>query len=175
MNTPEFRDQGEGGVPRLDNSSLLYLIPAYTFSCHGKVTQWGACVESRGGWNRYTIFFYVFRPSTDPAQPNCYSQVGRNTIMDTVPEKCCVTLDVQSVDQISVQPGDVVGFRPQSSNSVNVGIEIDISVTGITTWDVTEKVATGEATCLYTASEGNPPTSTSVAPVITAVVGETCV
>ena len=95
--------------------------------------------------------------------------------MDAIPEKGCVTLDVQSVDQISIQPGDVVGFQPQSSNSVKVGIEIDVSVTGVTTWGVTENVATGEATCLYTASEGNLPTSTLVAPVITAVVGETCV
>ena len=173
QNTPVYRDQGGLAVLRLENDNL-YLIPAYTFSCHGNVTQWGACVEREGGGERYTIIFSVYRPS-GPALPNCYSLVGSNVLADAAPTDSCVTLDVP-VDQVSVQPGDVVGVIPMSNNDDN-GIEIDISVTKITTWyfPINKFVIGNIGPCQYRLSDGNLPFSTSVAPVITAVVGEPCV
>ena len=175
QNTPVYGDQGGGSeVPTLENDNL-YLIPAYTFSCHGNVTRWGACVEKGGETERYTIIFYVFRPS-DSALPNCYSLVGSNTLVDATPTDSCVTLDVPT-DQISVQPGDVVGVIPISNNDNN-GIEIDVSVTGVTAWYAKTTgliIIIGNTTCQFRVSDGNLPLSASVAPVITAIMGESCV
>ena len=173
QNTPVYGDQGGGGVARLENDNL-YLIPAYTFSCHGNVTLWRACVERVGRSERYTIIFYVFRPSVSTL-PNCYSLVGSNTLADATPTDSCVTLDVPT-DQISVQPGDVVGVLP-TSDSVNNGIEIDVSVTGVTAWYTpTNNFASGDGDlCQFRVSDGNLPLSALVAPVITAVVGEPCI
>ena len=176
QNTPVYGNKGGGGVPRLDNDNL-YLIPSYSFSCHGNVTQWRACVERGGGRERYTIIFYVFRRSTKLTLPNCYTQVGRtNTLTDAMPEHSCVTLDLASADQVSVQPGDVVGVLPMS-NKVDNGIEIDVSVTGVTAFYAPmSAVFDGSLECAFkTAPDGNLPSSVVSAPVITAVVGEPCV
>ena len=125
---------------------------------------------------RYTIFFSVYRPS-GPALPNCYTFVGSNTLLEAAPTDSCVTLDVP-VDQvsISVQPGDVVGVLPMS-NKVGNGIEIDVSVTGVTTWyfPINNFIIGDVGPCQYRVLDGNLRHSVSVAPVITAVVGEPCV
>ena len=173
QNTPVYGNKGGGGVPRLENDNL-YLIPAYTFSCHGNVTQWKACVERGGESERYTIVFTVYRPS-GPALPNCYDLVGSNILADAAPTDSCVTLDVP-VDQVSVQPGDVVGVIPMSNKTDN-GIEIDISVTRVTTWytPINNLIIGGVGPCQFRVSDGNLPLSVPLAPVITAVVGELCI
>ena len=136
------------------------------------MTQWKACVERGGGGERYTIIFYVFRPS-DPALPNCYSLVGFNTLLDATPTDSCVTLDVP-IDQVSISVlGDVVGVIPMTNRDDN-GIEIDVSVTGVTAWyvPVNTFIIANVGPCVYRVSDGNLPLSASVAPVITAVVGK---
>ena len=180
QNTPEYGDkEGGEGVERLEEeverlqNDNVYLIPAYTFSCHGNVTQWGACIKERRD-NTYTIFFIVFRPSSDPALPNCYSLVGIDRLKDAIPTNSCVTLDVL-VNQTSVQPGDVVGISPMP-NRVSYGIEIDVNVTGITAWyGSADNFIIGGDMCPYRVSDGNLNLSVPLAPVITAVVGEPCV
>ena len=173
QNTPEYGVQAgeEGGVIRLDR---LYLIPKYTFSCHGKVTQWKACVENRQGQEIYTIFFYVLRP-TSPAQPDCYSLVGIDRLIDAIPTDSCVTMDVL-VNQTSVQPGDVVGVIPMS-NTVSNGIKIDSSVTGGVAWHApVNSLTAGVGKCEFkTSPDGNMPFMVAAAPIITAVVGEPCI
>ena len=170
QNTPVYGNKGGAGVPRIAANNF-YLIPSYRFSCHGNVTLWGACVERGGSNEKYTILFYVIRPSK---LPNCYFQMGVNTVEDAMPENSCVTLDVPLVDQISVQPGDIVGVLPTSDRDDN-GIEVDANMIDVTahyapSYDLT---AVG-GTCPYNAGWGGnlSPVIMVGAPVITAVVGE---
>ena len=169
QDTPVFEDQGGEEVARLENDNL-YLIPAYTFSCHGDVIKWGACVESV---DRYTILFYVFRPS---GLPDCYTLVGTDMLVNatTNVDVSCVTLEMFD-NPISVQPGDIVGVLPMS-NRVGNGIEVNVSVTGVTAWYASMRsFVNGGPSCAYkTAPDGNLPFTTTSAPVIGAVVGEPC-
>ena len=175
QNTPVYGDQGGGMEIQILENDNVYLIPNYTFSCHGNVTQWKACVESGGGGEKYTIIFSVLRPGSE--LPNCYSLVDYNTLsLDAAPTNSCVTLDVP-VNQvsISVQPGDVVGVLPMSVNTNNNnGIEIDVNVTGVTAWyaPVNNFMVADRSPCAYRILDGNLSLSISVAPVITAVVGK---
>ena len=169
QNTPEYGDEGEE-VASLENDNL-YLISAYTFSCHGNVTQWRACVEKTGV--RYDILFYVFRPSTDPALPNCYTQISEDLAENPTQNDSCFTLNIPQVNQTSVQPGDVVGVLSMS-NGTDDGIVLKSNVTGVTVWYApVDSVIVGGAMCPYkTAPDGNLPLLVMKAPVITAVVGE---
>ena len=96
-------------------------MPAYTFQCSGRVTEWRACVQP-GGMNndQYYIQFQVWRPSGS----ECYSLVGFNRPVgsdggDGVLSPPgnnnnqlhrCVVLSVTEDQQIEVQSGDVVGY-----------------------------------------------------------------
>ena len=169
QNTPEYG--GGGGLLRLANGNL-YLIPAYTFSCHGNVTQWRAYVKTGGGQDIFNIMFYVFRPSTDSTLPNCYFLVGIDRLVDAAPTGSSVILDV-SIDQLPVQPGDVVGVLPMS-NEVESGIKTDVTLSGVAAWYIPKNsIIAGDAMCPYkSAPDGNLPRLALTAPLITAAVGE---
>ena len=171
QNTPPYEDQGGGGVPRLENGNV-YLIPAYNFSCHGNVTLWGAYVERPWSGERYTIDFYVFRPSGS-SLPNCYSLIGTNSLVDARPSDGRVTLDVPVVEQISVQPGDVVGVLPVP-NVTDSGIVIDATINTVAAWHTPVRMLVANlGDCGYqVVVGGNLPSSVLSAPIITAVVGE---
>lgn len=167
-NTPPFQDQGDGGSA-LDSDNV-YLIPEYTFDCYGSVTQWGACVKN--DTTITNIAFNVYRPyGIYLPGTSCYSLVGSNTLMRTVPDDSCITLAVPAQDQISVQPEDVVGliFTP-SSNPV----EIDESIDTITVWHgPTSRLDSRNGTCAYRVGpDGNLDNTITGAPVITAMVGK---
>ena len=49
---------------------LQTIIPAYTFTCTGRVTEWRACVDSGATSERYYIQFQVWRPT---GVPGCYT------------------------------------------------------------------------------------------------------
>ena len=76
-NLPAFGDrQGDPdslGRPPADR--LQAIVPAYTFNCTGRVTEWRACVEPGGGRERYYIEFQVWRPT---GVLQCYRLVGLN-------------------------------------------------------------------------------------------------
>ena len=114
--------------------------------------------------DRHTIRFNIFRPSGDP---NSYTLIGNNSLLDARPSDGRVTLDVSVVEQISVQPGDVVGVHPMSNDDDN-GIEIGTANNTVTVWYTPQVMWTFN----LTPSDGNLPSSTVAAPVITAVVGK---
>ena len=91
-----------------------------------------------------------------------------------MPENSCVTLDVPLVDQISVQPGDIVGVLPMSDEH-NDGIEVDANMIDVTAYYAPSSSLTAVGTtCPYNAGSGGnlSPVVMVGAPVITAVVGE---
>ena len=108
-----------------DRDRFQAIVPAYTFQCSGRVTEWRACVQPGGMSNdQYYIQFQVWRPSGS----GCYSLVGFNRPVDSNegdeflsppgdsndPLHRCVVLSVTEEDQIQVQSGDVVGYYVDS-------------------------------------------------------------
>ena len=100
-------------------------MPAYTFQCSGRVTEWRACVDPGGGADQqYYIQFQVWRPTGNT--DGCYTLVGHNTPLQDArqpvdeflspsgdssdPLRRCVELSVRDTEQIEVQQGDVVGY-----------------------------------------------------------------
>ena len=129
-NLPAFGDRRFDadylGEPPADR--LQAIVPAYTFNCTGRVTEWRACVQPGGGGERYYIQFQVWRPT---GVPGCYSLVrydappeptfdGMGEVNNTDqllqpgerdgPLHRCVCLPVSEGEEIEFQPGDVIGY-----------------------------------------------------------------
>ena len=121
--------------PRLSphNDRFQAIVPAYTFQCSGRVTEWRACVHPGGNMlSQYYIQFQVWRST---GIDGCYELVGYNTKLnadriqesgnviiiyeggegvlvpgtDNAPDRC-VVLPVTESQQIEFQPGDVIGY-----------------------------------------------------------------
>ena len=116
---PQFRDRRGDGGGEPDRDRFQAIVPAYTFQCTGRVTEWKACVQPGGSANeQYYIQFQVWRPTANDVE-GCYELVDYN-----IPEaegflsppggsgtlRRCVVLPVRQSQQIEVQPGDVVGY-----------------------------------------------------------------
>ena len=136
-----FRDR-RGDNPRSevpDRDRFQAIVPAYTFQCSGRVTEWGACVQPGGPSSEaYYIQFQVWRPS---GPSGCYSLVGFNRPVGSnggegflsPPDGTddllgrCVELSVTEEEQIEVQSGDVVGYYVDhdndNQNDDNAGIQ----------------------------------------------------
>ena len=114
-------------------------MPAYTFQCSGRVTEWKACVQPGSNTDDlYYIQFQVWRPS---GGDGCYSLVGFNRPLNEDGEEGvlsspgntgdplgrCVELPVAEDQQIEVQSGYVVGYYVDhfkgSNNRTNGGIQ----------------------------------------------------
>ena len=114
-----------------ENDRLQAIVPAYTFQCSGRVTEWRACVHTSGNTvSQYYIQFQVWRST---GIEGCYDLVGYNTPLDAdmselsdsviiidgegyllpgrdnAPDRC-VVLSVRESQQIEFQPGDVIGY-----------------------------------------------------------------
>ena len=117
---PVFGTTNTRAIPDFDRFQAI--VPAYTFQCSGRVTEWRACVQP-GGFSdeRYYIQFQVWRPT---GIDGCYDLVGYNTPLDDEdseeflsppgdsgdPLHRCVVLPVRESQQIEFQAGDVIGY-----------------------------------------------------------------
>ena len=155
-------------------------MPSYTFTCHGNITLWGACLQPGGGAEeQYDIDFRVFRPSSDGV--GCYDLIGSNFLDDGDPDDtgdldhCLVLTDIPPEDQIQVQPGDVVGFfaiQYKNGDQRNGGIQLDLDIDTVTVWNTEILTIIDQNTCPYhIGGDGNLDSSSTGAPVITAEVG----
>ena len=62
------------------NDRFQAIVPAYTFQCSGRVTEWRACVQPGGSDNeQYYIQFQVWRST---GIDGCYELVDYNTPLD---------------------------------------------------------------------------------------------
>ena len=110
------------GRNRPDSDRFQAIVPAYTFQCSGRVTEWRACVQFGGSSDEhYYIQFQVWRST---GINGCYDLVGYNTPLDDKdseeflsppgnsndPLHRCVVLPVRESQQIEFQPGDVIGY-----------------------------------------------------------------
>ena len=186
-NIPVFQDQRDNPDQRdripLEPDRIQAIIPAYTFTCHGRVVQWGACVERGGGGERYDIDFQVLRrsPVSDPGV-DCYSLVGSNFIDNGRPNDPphrvdrCIVYDVPLEEQVLVQPGDVVGFFSDNVNRDDNrdGVQVVESRQDVVVYYRERDTipVTDPESCMFAVGPGQIDSSTVAAPVITAVVGE---
>ena len=117
---------------RPDRDRFQAIVPAYTFQCSGRVTEWRACVQPGGfSGEQYYIQFQVWRST---GIEGCYDLVGYNTPLDAEgsvvnsvviigtegflspprgnddPLDLCVVLPVTESQQIEFQSGDVIGY-----------------------------------------------------------------
>ena len=105
-----------------DRDRFQAIVPAYTFQCSGRVTEWRACVQPGGSSSQqYYIQFQVWRST---GIDGCYDLVGYNTPLDDEdseeflsppgdsddPLHRCVVLPVRESQQMEFQPGDVIGY-----------------------------------------------------------------
>ena len=73
----ELRDHISRNGIRPERDRFQAIVPAYTFQCSGRVTEWTACVEPGGSANeQYYIQFQVWRPTGNT--DGCYTLVGYN-------------------------------------------------------------------------------------------------
>ena len=137
-NLPEFGDSGGNRPPSNPGSDRRQaIVPAYTFQCTGRVTEWRACVQPGGmASEQYYIQFQIWRPTANGVE-GCYELVDYNIPLDDAreeemnitdstsiieaegflsppgdndPLRRCVVLPVRESQQIEFQPGDIVGY-----------------------------------------------------------------
>ena len=125
-----FGDSDDRDTP--DRDRFQAIVPAYTFQCSGRVTEWRACVLPGGmSSEQYYIQFQVWRRTASIDDGECYELVGSNTPQDgeNMPEflsppggggsnplNRCVVLPVREDRQIEFQSGDVVGYYVDYEN-----------------------------------------------------------
>ena len=121
-----FGDSGGPSSDRPGRDRFQAIVPAYTFQCSGRVTEWRACVQPGGHMEDYYIQFQVWRPNGS----GCYSLVRFNRPVgnnggdgflsppegNSDPLRRCVELSVTEDQQIQVQSGDVVGYYVDRDN-----------------------------------------------------------
>ena len=179
---PTLFEDGGAGRPHLECDQLQVIIPSYTFNCHGRVVQWGACVQP-GGMptnDRYELELQVLRPlpvGQDDIQ--CFSVVGMYSQTggpNSPPANIdrCIVIDIPPENQIPVQPDDVVGFYYDLLRNDDGGVQLDRNRTDVTAFyqERSSITPSGPSSCSLIAGPNNIDTSTFAAPIITVVVGE---
>ena len=174
-NIPRFRDFDEEHIER---DKVQVIVPSYTFNCHGRVVQWGACVRDS---QPYELELQVLRPL--PVEQDdilCFSLVGTYSQRgrpDSPPHNIdrCIVIDIPPDDQIPVQPGDVVGFYSDNlDGSDDDGVQLDERRTDVTAFfrERDRIPPPSPSSCVFIAGPSNIDETTSAAPVITVVVGK---
>ena len=117
-NLPTFRYSRIFFLVKQRDDRLQAIVPALSFTCTGRVTEWRACVEQGRRVERYYIQFQVWRST---GVQGCYTLVGSNApplgaggAVDIdlllAPTDRCIVLPVADNEQIEFQPGDVIGY-----------------------------------------------------------------
>ena len=115
---PVFQDSRDFDLGRPPDDKLQAIVPAFSFNCTGRVTEWRACLEPGAVSERYYIQFQVWRST---GVQGCYRLMGSNApplgaggVVDVnlllAPSGRCVVLSVAENKQIEFQPGDVIGY-----------------------------------------------------------------
>ena len=181
-NLPTFQDNIGGGRPHLEFDQLQVIVPSYTFNCHGRVVQWGACMQPGGNPNNdiYELEIQVLRPlPVGQDDILCFSLVGMYSQTggpNSPPANIdrCIVIDIPEDDQIPVRPDDVVGFYSDFLRNDDGGVQLDTNREDVTVF-YQERVnipPTNPSSCSLIAGANNIAATTTAAPIITVVVGE---
>ena len=141
-------------------------------------------MERGGRGEHYTLDFQVWRRNGGgQGTTGCYDQVDNNLFRMMTPDDGQIVIPVAVEDQIQVRPGDVVGFAVVSSDRQDNGVELqdtDGTPPGgrvdVTAWygplPTSGSVAGSCRIRVGDDSDYELDSSTTVAPIITAVVGK---
>ena len=154
-----------------------FIVPAYQFTCLGRVTAWAACVDPGGDSERYDIHFQVWRPANGGS---CYLLIGSNVPPEPLaPVDHCVNFEVPLGQEIEVLPGDVMGFhvdrfhvprkRRQLEDVADGGLQLDYRQTVSTLTLYSSAATVGSVLCRPPA--GGLALLPVAAPVLSATVG----
>ena len=96
---------------------IRFLIVSYHFGCKGTITKWELYTVNNGS---HPIEFQVWREDT-AISSTVYRLVGKNYFSDAKPDSSnLLSLAVPEDQQITVQPGDIVGISTiESANPSN--------------------------------------------------------
>lgn len=121
----------------------------------------------------YSIGFQVWRPSPTFATDGCHSLVGYNYFENiTLVTEETVLERPELEDQITVQPGDTIGFYLTSNRDDDDGIQIDQTTNQEIIWySVGTFVANNDTMCLYPVDNVLTP-STNKNPIISVNISE---
>ena len=184
QNLPTFANQGPRDEIQQIFPGTQVIIPDYSFTCYGNVTQWGAWVERGGRGEEYTLDFQVWRRSEGgQGTTGCYELVDNNLFLMVNPDRGEIVVPVAVEDQIQVRPGDVVGFVVVESNQEDNGVELQDTDddppegrVAVTAWHgpmPTSAIVPGSCRIRVGNVVGYElRSSTSAAPIITVVVGK---
>ena len=110
---------------RVSLNNRQVIVTSYQFQCHGNITAWRTYVSPSGESHRdgaYVITFQVWRPSNSAAVDGCYSLVGQDVYRNITLLEATGGLVNRTVPQpsdLTVQPGDVIGFHVFSDRGDN--------------------------------------------------------
>ena len=119
-NLPEFQATELELVTPVEDDRVSVLVPSYTFTCAGNVTEWRARVSGRrNAYDRYDLTFSIWRRKE--MNNNCtFENIGRNFHTGLAPEVDTdntplgtLTFDVPEDKRVLVQPGDFIGIDVQ--------------------------------------------------------------
>ena len=87
--------------------NVQIIVPGYTFTCHGLITNWLIVVRKANQIAPQPIELQVWRPTSD----NNFALIGSNMLplAENEPEVFLLNYSVPLNSQIQVAPGDVVG------------------------------------------------------------------
>ena len=159
-------------------SGAQVIVTSYTFMCCGRIQLWQTYVDPGGDEDgEYDITFQVWRPNANTESDGCYSLVGDNEFLDIDLGRGGLVCEAPRTaqEEISVQPGDVVGFQGFHRRGGNRGIQISTEYTDESVWHAVNPSATGNPQCMYPVGTGNGRVLQSFnnnAPILSVTVGE---
>ena len=136
VNDPTFR--------RLPSGSQA-LVSTYTFTTCGNITTWQTYLRPEIGISQYLIRFQVWRRDTRPDNAAVYFLVGQNSFssanrLDLRFSSLFSSGVITLANQITVRPGDVVGYflasssRDTDQDVAEEGILLDSSYSDDIVW-----------------------------------------
>jgi hypothetical protein len=125
-----FRDLGGGGVSERIPTERQVIITSYQFQCCGNITRWQTYVLPGGNGQdgEYDIIFQVWRPTLGVENSGCYIVAGEDIYAEIdLSRDGLVDRSLESVNYLTVQPGDVVGYYMirKGRSGVDHGIQLE--------------------------------------------------
>ena len=113
---------------------VLFLMPHYRIDCEGYISNWQVVFTGKHN-ESFEITFTVWQPDSENKQ---YTLVGKNQlILNYLENVNLYNLTVNEEDRIFVNPGNVIGFYTNSSESLNeseYGVRVSLADSQVTTY-----------------------------------------
>ena len=133
--------------------NVQIIVPGYTFTCHGLITNWLIVVRKANQIGPQPIELQVWRPTGN----NTFALIGSNMLPLAVnePEVFLLNYTVPLSSQIQVAPGDIVGafyplnpayriYTAESQNESATEVYIVNSASPTCTFEICDRISIQE-------------------------------